>query len=318
MFGVCFTGTFWGQARSSNRATKSLINATDLVVNKTESLTTKTDTLDGLVRQLHTLPPRGFLETYRDAIPIAYEAFYDATESTATRSEVEEAIRAQLMCVLGLARAFDKEGDKARYGCNLMVFRNAADLSDSEAEAIDQRLKFVDQGVTVKKLEGALDLLLPLSVSSDASGQPDARLKAFALPIGSRENGDHSLDGILPGAPLAWAKRAEAVIESPDDWLSKSSLFSSQVQKEMEAFFSDRSHELQSFASIPLYCALGNNVDNPIGVLNFHRNRPNPLLAEKMELFAPLLVPIASLTGRLLWIYLKKWPILNSLAEVKT
>lgn len=41
-------------------------------------------------------------------------------------------------------------------------------------------------------------------------------------------------------------------------------------------------------------------------MLNIHRNRPNTLLAEKMELFAPLLTPIAILLGRLLCCYEEK------------
>lgn len=202
VFGACFTGTLWAQARSSQRATDSLHDATRLVAKKTDSLNAKTDALDGLVRQLHTLPPKGFLVKYRDAIHYANEAFFDVQACEATDDEMETAIRTQLICVLTLASAFDVDGDKAKYGCNVMAFRDAGSLSDEDADAIDKRMKFVDSGVTVRKLDGALDLLLPLSVSSSSGVRRDPTLTAFALPIPAVSN--HELGGLLPGAPLAF------------------------------------------------------------------------------------------------------------------
>ncbi len=64
-----------------------------------------------------------------------------------------------------LAKGYDVDGDRVIYGCNLMLFRLSSDLSDEDAAEIDNRMKFVDHGVTVKKLKGAFDLILPLFVS---------------------------------------------------------------------------------------------------------------------------------------------------------
>lgn len=308
-FGACFTGTFWGQARSSKRATDGLHDASRLVASKTDSLTAKTDALDGLVRQLHTLPPRGFLVKYRDAIRLANETFFSVQAPDATTDEIAAAIRTQLICVLKLASAYDVDGEKATYGCNLMVFRDAKSLRNDEASAIDSRMRFVDSGVTVTKLAGALDLLLPLSVSTSSQDRPDPALNAFALPVPAVSKAESGV--LLPGAPLAFVDRTEAVIESPEDWLSRSGSFSSKVQAELKVFFDERSNVLQSFASIPLYSSTTTNGEAPIGVLNIHRNLPNKLLAEKLELFAPLLVPITSLLGRLLWTYGQQSSILG-------
>lgn len=290
VFGACFTGTFWAQARSSRRATDSLHEATVLVANKTDSLTAKADTLDGLVRQLHTLPPRGFLVKYRDAIRLSNEAFFDVDDPESTVDEIAAAIRTQLICVLKLASVYDVDGEKAKYGCNLMIFRDANSLSDEDVDAIDERMKFVDPGVTVRKLAGALDLLLSLSVSSSSLDNPDAALNAFALPVPAMsqdESGDKINNGLLPGAPVAFVEKTEAVIESPEDWLSRSGSFSLKVKTELNLFFKEREEVLQSFASIPLYPSTTYNRDSPIGVLNIHRNLPNKLLAEKLELLLP-------------------------------
>ncbi len=318
VFGACFTGTFWAQARSSKRATDSLHEATGLVANKTDSLTAKADALDGLVRQLHTLPPKGFLVKYREAIRLSNEAFF-VVDAGSTVDEIAAAIRTQLICVLKLASGYDVDGEKANYGCNLMIFRDAKSLSAEDVDAIDKRMKFVDPGVTVRKLAGALDLLLPLSVSSSSRSLPaDPALIAFALPvpaISQDESGDSINNTLLPGAPLAFIEKTEAVIESPEDWLSRSGSFSSKVQTELKQFFNERREVLQSFASIPLYAWTNPNKDSPIGILNIHRNLPNTLLAEKLELFAPLLVPITLLMGQLLWSYGQQGFILENREE---
>lgn len=308
-FGACFTGTFWAQARSTRRAEEGLRSATVLVEHKTDSLSAKTDVLDGLVRQLYTLPPKGFLATYREAVLLAHEAFFNAQGQGATADELATAIRAQLTCVLQIASAFDIDGNKAKYGCNIMAYLDSPSMTSEVAKRIDGRMKFVDTGVTVTKLVGALDLLLPLSVSSSSLVGPDSTLAAFALPIPIKPGSEHTTSIVLPGAPTAYVYGTEAAIESPEDWLERCGTFSATVQRELNEFFQSRTGVIESFVSVPLY-RTAKNGGSPIGILNIHRHMPNKLLAEKLELFAPLLAPITSLMGRLLWTYLQLPPIL--------
>lgn len=64
---------------------------------------------------------------------------------------------------------------------------------------------------------------------------------------------------------------------------------------------------IQSFISIPLYDEPNfTKSREPIGILNIHRNTPNNLLAEKLQLFYPLLVPYNILVGKLLKFYKEK------------
>lgn len=311
LFGASFTGTFWAQARSSNRATAELQAATNQVSGKADSLNEKTEVLDGLIRQLYTLPPKGFLESYGNAIRMANEAFFDTQGADATEEDIALAIRVQLALILQLASGFDDDGEKSEYGCNLMAFLPSGLISEANARKIDSRMKFVETGVTVTRLKGALVLIQPLSVSSSALEGPDPKLSQFALPVL-----DLPLDAvtseqgksILPGAPLAFARRAETAIESLDDWFERTAPFSEKIRGELKRFFEDQKDVLQSFISIPLYAEPTANGEDqePIGVLNIHRNMPNKLLAEKLELFAPLVTPIAILLGRLLSAYSQK------------
>lgn len=307
IFGMCFTGTFWAQSRSSRRATDGLYAATNAVAFKTDSLATKADTLDQLIRQLHTLPPQGFLEIYREAVGLADEAFYSVWGSHPTREELAIALRTQLVCVLRLATNFDEDGDKAKYGCNLMLFKPIDGLHEQELRKIQERLKFAEKGVSVKNLAGVLDLMPELSISSASGADPDPTLVPFALPIPQltvTEKSDRSKNGVLPGAPDAFVAEEEVVIESFEDLLNRTpnEYFTSSVRAELRMFFEQKAGSVQSFVSVPLYSRTTSRAD-PIGVLNIHRNLPNKLAAEKFELFSPLLVPILLSIGRLLWTY---------------
>lgn len=315
LFGVSFAATLWAQARSSRRATAELRAATENVSVKADSLKEKTEDLDGLIRQLYTLPPKGFLVSYGDAIRMANEAFFDI-EDGATEEDIGLAIRMHLALILQLASGFDDDGEKSEYGCNVMIFVPAAGLDDDAARKIDARMKFVEPGVTVKRLKGALVLLRPLSVSSSALKGPDPKLTQFALPVLDLplDASSEQARAILPGAPLAFARRSEAAIESPDDWLERSTPFSENIRRDLKKFFEEQKGVLQSFISIPLYGQSGANGgdEEPIGILNIHRSVPNRLLAEKLELFAPLLTPIVILLGRLLSEYsLKSATLIN-------
>lgn len=286
----------------------ALAEKTAQVSEKADGLAKKTEELNGLIQQLHTLPPRGFLFQYGVQNRYANRVFFSVQAPEATAADIAEAIRSQLFAVLELARLFDNDGQAAEYGCNIMVFRPSLGLSADEHEILAGRLKFVDRAVAISKLKGVLDLLMPLSVSSLKHAGPDDALTAFALPVPISPPGvEPAKDpAVLPGAPLALVSKAEALIESPEDWEKRAIPFAKPVQDELQQFFAHQRNVIQSFVSIPLYAETTDNGDAPIGVLNIHRNLPNKLLGEKLELFAPLLVPIAILLGRLLDTYSRK------------
>lgn len=322
LFGVGFTGTFWAQSETSRRETANLRDATSNVSTKADSLdlktaevsskadelAKKTDDLTSLIRQMHTLPPKGFLFRYGNISRFANEVFFSVQTPEATASDIAVAIRKSLRGALELATYFDSDGERANYGCNLMLYRPSEPLSADEAQTIANRMKFADRAVAVKNLKGVLDLVCPLSVSSLNLEGPDTTLMPLALPIPrplgtGKATSDSS---VLPGAPLAFISKAEALIESPADWNNRAKPFSQGVQQELEDFLKSKGDTIQSFVAIPLYAETATADEDPIGILNIHRNLPNALLGEKLEFFAPLLVPIAILLGRLLDAYARK------------
>jgi hypothetical protein len=320
--GCLFTGTFWAQASSSSRATAGLYSATTKVLINTDSLSKKATVLDGLVQRLYTLPPVGFLELYSRTMEFAFASSRGAAESASSSMEVLAlSIRTQLAFVLGLAASFDLDGREARYGCNLMLFRLTSKLNSQELADIQNRLLFAEKGVAVGMLPGVLDVIPELSASSDSEGKPDPKLTVFALPIPSipaNEKMNRSMNGVLPGAPDALVAGTGVVIENMDKLkeLTETNLFTDFVRKQLATYIAENKF-IQSFFAIPLYGpSVGNSKGEPIGILNVHRDRTNPLAADKFQLFYPLLVPLALLIGDLLWTYTNTAPILKSTKEI--
>ncbi len=296
-FALCFGLTFWAQKRRSESTDKLLVRIHE-----------KSSLLDKQIRQLYTLPPEGFLYKYMESISNTHEIFFVLQEKNDPPiEEIIIATRTILTYIMELARGYDKDGLEANYGCNLMIFIASDDISDDEEE-IEKRLKFVDHGVSVKKLQGVLDLILPLSVSSSNTKDLDSNLNALALPVPSFSREKNSNNKILlPGAPLAFVERTVTAVESPEDWNSRANPFSSKVRDELKSFFMEQGEYIQSFISIPLYDEPNfTKSREPIGILNIHRNTPNNLLAEKLQLFYPLLVPYNILVGKLLKFYKEK------------
>lgn len=329
LFGASFTGTFWAQARSSNRANGQLKAATadvsakaddlkretaqvsgkaDVLEGKAIAMDGKVSVLDELIRELHTLPPKGFLQEYGEAVRVSAATFFGAQLPDDPEDEADDglevAIRAQLALVLKLATLFDEDGSKPLYGCNVMIFWPTKQIPADKVAEVEGRLLFADDGVSLAGLKGVLELVKPLSVSSADPAGPDQALSPFALPVldlPSDAVPTGQVVSVLPGAPVAFLRRTPAFIEDPADWISQSAHLSRKVRDELEQFFERQKDTIQSFVSIPLYAepVTATAVD-PIGVLNIHRNTPNPRLSEKMQMLLPLLGPITVLTGRLL------------------
>lgn len=324
-FGVFLAGTLWAQARSSKRATDGINAATGAVSGKADvlmanaaNLDGKVEVLDDLIRQLHTLPPKGFLRDYGKAVNMAAEAFFraeslDVAGDPADEIEaLETAIRTQLALVMNLAAGFDADSADAAYGCNIMVFLPTSVVSADKKQELDGRLKFVDNGVNMTGLKGALDLVKALSVSTASPAGPDPALPEFALPVVKLAPDavpEEGAESVLAGAPLAFLRRTAAFVEDSNDWEGKSDHLCQKAKRELEEFFKSQKGAIRSFVAIPLYAEPVTEdapATDPIGVLNIHRNTPNPSLSEKMQMLSPLLAPITVLTGRLLSDYLRK------------
>lgn len=315
IFGIAFTGTFWAQARSSKRATNELKSATHTIAANTDTISAKTVTLDELVRRLYTLPPAGFLEKYREAVTLSYKSALGVLASHSSIAELEVAIRTHLLCLLRLSASYDQNGEQLRYGCNVMLFRSSATMSSSDCARIKERLILIEKAVAVENLEGVLELIPELSVCSTSGYEPDAEVRAIALPVQrlrQEEKDDRKNNGVLPGGPEAFVYEEEAVIESLDELLSKADGdgFTRKVREELTTYLRENSINIQSFTSIPLYDT-EHAGDAPIGILNIHRNRENHQAADKFELLSPLLVPITLTLGRLVWTYRQAVAILS-------
>lgn len=316
IFGGCFTGTFWAQARSSARISERMVGTTEDIDKKTDGLLQAASQLEERVRRLHTLPPVGFLETYRDIVIQSEEAYELSRSLPLDFPALTMAVRTQLLGILQLARAFDPDGTRAVYGVNLMLYYNSADLSKAELVDVSNRIVFIEKGVSVENLDGILDLVYEFSVSSLSDVDADTRLPRMALPIpklSDEERKKRTMNGVLPGAPDAFTSRLEAVIETPDDWkdLANKDHFTSVLRNQLTEFFEHKSEWMQSFVSVPLFAPGSHNTETPIGIINIHRNLPNELAAEKFELLSPLLVPITLTLSRLIWLNRAVRPILS-------
>jgi hypothetical protein len=224
-FGFLFAYSGAAQARRADRFSTRLASISSAIDSKTDALRERAEEIDDRVRLLYTLPPPGFLEEYRDAVLNATQSlFFTLPDCKLPYGSRDLTIRVQLVNILALAREFDSDGKKARYGCNIMLFRRSVDMSDTDAAGYEGMLRFADRATSVKKLYGVLELQPELSVSSDSmSAEPDTKLTPFCLPVpgSSLVISDCFTVDVLPGAVDAFASKKAAVIETPEDWLER-------------------------------------------------------------------------------------------------
>lgn len=337
LFGACFAGTLREQARVSKEATELLASSTSRIEGqtvaiaetagslgeqiteieartsrllevaasldqKTSEVHRQTDNVGRLVQRLHTLPPVGFLDTYAQAGKLVVQI---AIQSAARPSagDLEALIRSQLVCILNAVSSFDANGDKCRYGANVMLYRESTGISSLALAELQTRLKFAESGAHLSNMRGCLDLQTRLSVSTDSRGDPDPQLIGIALPLPILRPGENALDGpVLPGAPYTFLSREPTVFEAASD-LDKVRLdgkFSKFVMDAMGEFFQSRKEVIRSFACFAIYPPLQPDA-GPIGVLNIHRDQENPSAAERIPLLNPLLVPLCAGVGALLY-----------------
>jgi hypothetical protein len=274
-----FQGTQWAQNRITDRAQKELIQ--------------KSDQLERLVR---TMPPEGFLakfdKLYQESFATALLAFSDE----ATLENVEEAIRIVLDCIVSLAHYFDGSPPNVRYSANIMLFRPCAKLGTAEREALRNRLQFASEDIDLLALKGMLDLQLPLSTTTATPNPfPDDQLVPLALPVPKTPekvvNGN-SRFRVLPGAPEAFQFKKLAGfhdISMLERWCHEKGDFPPGTIEDILAYFrTGAGQSIKSFCSVPL---AHSDEEEPIGVLNIHRDAEDMLKQKGAVLFIPLTTP---------------------------
>lgn len=279
VFLLMFQSTQWAQNRITDRAQKELIQ--------------KSDQLEGLIR---TMPPEGFLakfdKLYKHSFATALLAFSDG----AAREDVEEAIRIVLDCIVSLAHYFDGSPPNVRYSANIMLFRSCVNLEPEEREALRNRLQFASEDTDLLALKGVLDLQLALSTTTATPEPlPDDQLAPFALPVPKTPEkvvkGNNRFQ-VLPGAPEAFQfKKLTGFhdLSMLERWCHEKGDFRPGTIEDILAYFrTGTGQSIKSFCSVPL---AHSDEEEPIGVLNIHRDAEDMLKQKGAVLFIPLTTP---------------------------
>jgi hypothetical protein len=311
LFGASFTLTAWAQIRTSGR-TSAALSKTSTTIDERTSVIQRTSgeiavntgqlvdqvrVVEGLVQRLHTLPPRGFLEVYREMFDASWK------EATQRRGGYESSIRIQLKNILLLLQRLEHISSGARYAANVMLFVETKDRTREELGELRARLHFVEETLDMTRIPGVLDLQPPMSVASDSDGERDPHAFAFALSVPSLDAEEAEKLGLLSGAPASFVHRTPWVFEAAGDVakIGENQAFTLRVRQSIVRFFAEHRDRIKSFACYPLFVPPGlsgqESPDDkmPFGVLNVHRDKENFLSAEQAMLVAPILAPFLTL-----------------------
>ncbi|MEO7494933.1 MAG: hypothetical protein ABIT83_12625 [Massilia sp.] len=262
------------------------------------------------LRALFSMPGRGFLQRYQE-ISLASVNFMWSLPQSLPLAQLEHAIRVRLECICQVVREYDREGSGVGYGGNVMLYVDTTGSRFASAvvlAALQERTVCIETGVAITNLAGVLDLQLPLSIRSTGSFSPDTNLTAMALPIPRRPPNEsatrRNVDNVIPGAPYAFVSEQALVFCNQHELVNKvasNRLFSSVVLHQLSEVVAAQAAHVQALICIPLYGAARPEAGHraPIGIVNIHRNQPDPHATAKFEYLAPLLVPLAQSLGNL-------------------
>jgi hypothetical protein len=284
LFGMSFTGTFWAQSLTSKKTN---------------------DELQEALRELVTVPPRGFIQSYKTYCVSAIQFATQLDMATLNRSKIEEAIRFELDILVKTVADYDASGVDTVYGANIMLFYDAQQpFFGTIRSQLESRIKCIEAAVDIANLTGVLDLALELSVRSDTNCNKDGKLTPLALPIPKPPAGValQTVKDLVPGAPFSFATTSENVYADQQELLDEingNHHFTVKVADELKLILRAQAKEVQSLICIPLYAPLESAPSQPIAVLNIHKNRSDRQAPGKFLLLGPLLAPMTLLLGNL-------------------
>jgi hypothetical protein len=261
--------------------------------------------LRSMVRRLQTLPPSGFLDSFRDAFRVAgRQTLLVALNPTSSLSQVDHAIRNVLGAIVEVARDFDEQ-NSATYGANLMLWRRAGTPFENPSP-----MHLVPYSPQDPSVRGYLELVVSLSTTTaleNSQYSHDTQIAPIVVPvaIASEKVLDakgHARDPVLPGAPQAFLRGDFVVFESVEayvGWLDENSSRGLETVNPLKEYFvNGAGKHVKSFGSRPIVSV--NPTVGPIAVLNIHSDRDNLLQDSGQTLFAPLIEPFCFLLATLI------------------
>ncbi|SIN94800.1 hypothetical protein SAMN05444168_1580 [Paraburkholderia phenazinium] len=286
-----------------------------------EELMKESGDLRGMVGDMHSLPPTGFLQEVQAFYGAVANSLYATSGgNTYDRNRESEAVRAVLAAVAGLAAYYDGSRKFVTYGANVMLYRDntyIANLEPSKKARLERKILFCDaQQNKLASVDGVLESIPGFSTHHGKYGRLHTT-PMIVLPVphpATVRATDGDRDAALPGGPLAIARLEYATTQSVAammKWCEERSDIKRSVQFELQHFFEKgEGREIKSFASIPLFIREPTEEDaspevvRRIGVLNIHCTAENILRRDGARMFVPIIQPFAVLLNMLLLRYL--------------
>jgi hypothetical protein len=258
-----------------------------------------------MVRRLQTLPPGGFLDSFREAFQVsARQSLLMVVSDDVSLPAIDQAIRNVLGAIVEVARDFDEQGS-ACYGANLMIWRKQGEPFESLEPCHVLPYHASDPAVS-----GHLELVVELSTTTALRGNDyavDPSVVPLVLPIPwdhakLQDARTRSRDPVIPGAPQAFVHGELVVFESVQayiSWLDDQSSRGLEVVNPLKEYFlRGQGKAIKSFASRPIVSV--NPTVGRYAVLNLHSDQENLLVDSGQTLFAPLIEPFCFLLALLL------------------
>jgi hypothetical protein len=275
------------------------------------------DQLRRLEFLFQTLMPEELVAGFQKQLQLCYPAAAKGTTPAATPTEARDGILAVLtslayMMQLVLSERNSRDGE---YCANIMIYRKFDGIAPKVKEDLIRRAKFSDtSNGDGRTWSGVLELEPTLAVflKGNDVGPQSERLPRFVLEIPLPENRkDHGKSAVLPGAPEAFClKEYTCVPDTYDmgDECRENRAFRPGVADEMDTYFRATGNDVRGFISIPVFRPgiLGESPeDEPIAVVNLHRDAPIPVQPTGFDLFISFTTTHMFLLSELLESYLK-------------
>ena len=310
----------WAKDLDSKRTTTEVKGILD-------GMHAQSNKLTDAVTQLHSLPPRGVLEVCKKGYDLC-EGYFNLANSVdlqaaSASAELEGLVRKILLVMEKFVRTFDGEhldGTRIRYGLNVMLYVPRADYESVPLkQQFMDRLHFKVADTSINSAVGVLDIVPTMSVATGAPGG-DAELEHFALPINFdpvlAERGQDRRPA-LPGASNTFVNMIHSAVPSIEflsQTMDKENTNPHAKQAVLNYFKQPKiSKTVQSFICVPLIA----DATGMVGVLNIHRDAPNPTIEDKLALLVPLMTPYRHQLARLMSKY-KPLYLKSALAALPT